>query len=127
MKRTRLAGIMPGVLTLLWIAGSAPALKAQVEFKTVDNDRIAITINGQPFSDFCFGTAYPKPFLAPLRSATGLIVTRKYPMENVEGETRDHPHHRGLFIGYGDVSNVNFWETEPGTKASGENPQTKGL
>jgi hypothetical protein len=48
-------------------------------------------------------------------------------METVEGETRDHPHHRGLFVGYGDVSGINFWETERDSTASGVNPSTKGL
>jgi hypothetical protein len=104
-----------------------PALEAQVELKNVENDHIAISIDGQPFSDFCIGSAYPKPFLAPIRSATGLIVTRKFPMETVAGESHDHPHHRGLFVGYGDVSGVNFWETERNSKASGVNPSVKGL
>ena len=104
-----------------------PALEAQVELKNVEDDHIAISIDGQPFSDFCIGSAYPKPFLAPIRSATGLIVTRKFPMETVAGESHDHPHHRGLFVGYGDVSGVNFWETERNSKASGVNPSVKGL
>lgn len=104
-----------------------PALEAQVELKNVDNDHIAISIDGQPFSDFCIGSAYPKPFLAPIRSATGLIVTRRFPMETIAGESHDHPHHRGLFVGYGDVSGVNFWETERNSKASGVNPSIKGL
>ncbi len=104
-----------------------PALEAQVELKNVDNDHIAISIDGQPFSDFCIGSAYPKPFLAPIRSGTGLIGARRFPMETVAGESHDHPHHRGLFVGYGDVSGVNFWETERNSKASGVNPSIKGL
>src|SRR5947209_14858556 len=92
-------------------AGVVPAC-AQVELQGVDSDHVAISINGQPFSDFYFGAKYPKPFLAPLRTASGLIVTRKYPMENVEGETRDHQHHRGLWIGYGEINGINFWENE---------------
>jgi hypothetical protein len=125
MKRITLAALAPAFLISSLLV--PPALEAQVEFKNIDNDRITISINGQPFSDFCFGSAYPKPFLAPLRSASGLIVTRRFPMETVEGESHDHPHHRGLFIGYGNVSGVNFWETERGSKASGDNPTTKGL
>jgi Methane oxygenase PmoA len=108
------------------VCGSASSIHAQVEFKTVENDRISITINGAPFSDFFIGKVYSKPFLAPLRTATGLIVTRKWPVENVEGESRDHPHHKGLWVGYGDISGVNFWENEAASKASGDNPATKG-
>ena len=96
--------------TLVLIAGVRSAL-AQVELRG-ETDHVTITINGQPFSTFYFGTNYPKPFLAPLRTANGLIVTRRYPMENVEGESRDHQHHRGLFIGYGEINGLNFWENE---------------
>ena len=64
--------------------------------------------------------------MAPLRTANGLIVTRHFPQEMVEGESRDHPHHRGFFVGYGDVNGVNFWETEPASKTSGDNPALKG-
>jgi hypothetical protein len=56
-----------------------------------------------------------------------LIVTRRFPQEMAEGESRDHPHHRGLWIGYGDVNGVNFWENEPASKTSPENPALKGL
>jgi hypothetical protein len=96
-----------------WALIAAPGCAcAQVDLHATDADHIGIEIDGQPFSDFCIGSAYPKPFLAPLRSASGLIVTRKYPMESVEDESRDHPHHRGLWIGYGNVNGINFWENE---------------
>ena len=115
----------------LWLACAliaAPvAASAQVEFKAEGTDYISISIDGQPFSDFYMGKSYPKPFLAPLRSATSLVVTRKYPMETVEGESHDHPHHRGLWIGYGNVNGINFWENElnvPNT--DNETPKQQG-
>jgi hypothetical protein len=40
-------------------------------------------------------------------------VTRRYPMENVAGETHDHPHHRGLWFSHGDVNGYDFWANEP--------------
>jgi hypothetical protein len=105
---------------------SASPARAQVELKNVDGDHVEITINGKPFSNFYYGPAYAKPFVAPLRTADGLVVTRKWPMENVEGESRDHPHHKGMFVGFGDISDVNFWEVEAESKPSGENPKVKG-
>ena len=106
---------------------SAVCVEAQVDVKTVGSDHVSVAINGQPFSDFYLGACCGKPFLAPLRAASGLIVSRKYPMEQVEGESRDHPHHRGLWIGYGNINHVNFWENDPNSKTSGDNPTTKGL
>jgi hypothetical protein len=118
--------VLVSAMVTAWLVAGAMPVMAQVAFENVDGDHISITINGETFTDFHIGKTYSKPFLAPLRTANGLIVTRHFPQEMVEGETRDHPHHRGLFIGYGDVNNVNFWETEPASKTSGENPSTKG-
>ena len=97
----------------MWVLMAIPGrISAQVELRAAGTDHINISINGQTFSDFYIGGKYPKPFLAPLRSAAGLVVTRRYPMEVVQGESKDHPHHRGLWIGYGNVNGVNFWENE---------------
>ncbi len=126
MARVIGSGIPRTLAALFMLSGVANRAQAQVEVKPVGTDRISIAIDGQPFSDFYIGSSYAKPFLAPLRSATGLIVTRRYPIENVQGESRDHPHHRGLWIGYGTVSGVNFWENEPNSTTSGGNPATKG-
>jgi Methane oxygenase PmoA len=103
----------------LWMAGwlAAAALvcaspaPAQIEFHPAPG-HIGIAIDGKPFTDFYIGSEYPKPFLHPLRAADGRVVTRQFPMSQVEGETQDHPHHRGLFIGYGSISGINFWENE---------------
>ena len=84
---------------------------AQVKLK-FSGDHVSVAIAGAPFTDFYTGAAYPKPFLWPLRSATGLIVTRGFPMRTIQGESHDHPHQRGLFIGYGDINGINFWANE---------------
>lgn len=51
----------------------------------------------------------PRPYIYPLLSAGGLAVTRNYPMKDVAGEPTDHPHHRSMWIGFGDVNGVDFW------------------
>jgi Methane oxygenase PmoA len=110
MKRAAVIACSSAVWLI--IAASNPAAHAQVTLAAAGLDHIAIAINGQPFSDFYIGEKYPKPFLAPLRTATGIVVTRHYPMQSLPGESRDHPHHRGLWIGYGNVNGINFWENE---------------
>ena len=99
MRKTILLGVAAGAL-----------LSAQVKFNAGDN---SIAIDGKPFTTFNTGTEAGKPFLAPLRSASGRIVTRRFPMESVPGESRDHLHHRGLWFSYDDVNGVKFWENEP--------------
>lgn len=93
----------------LYLFAALP-LAAQVRFAP---DTISIDIDGKPFTEFHAGTDVGKPYLAPLRSASGKIVTRHYPMEMVEGESRDHPHHRGLWFSYDDVNSIKFWENDP--------------
>jgi hypothetical protein len=97
--------------SLVFCLAAAACLSAQVRFTP---DEIAVNIDGKPFTTFHYGTLDAnKPYLAPLRSASGKIVTRRFPMEVVEGESRDHLHHRGLWITYKEVNDVNFWENDP--------------
>lgn len=90
---------------------AALPLAAQVKF-TPSAGKIDIEIDGKPFSAFYFGDDAPKPYLHPLRMADGLIVSRHFPMEQVPGETKDHPHHRGLWFTHGDVNKIDFWMNE---------------
>ncbi len=95
---------------LLLCLAAASCLTAQVRFAAED---VAIMVDGKPFTTFHYGTDANKPFLAPLRSASGKIITRRYPMETVQGESRDHLHHRGLWFSYDEVNGVKFWENDP--------------
>ena len=98
------------LMAIGWLA--VAACSAQVRFSRAEG-KIAIRIDGRPFSTLYFGPPTTKPFLHPLRSADGVIVTRSYPMEDVAGETKDHPHHRGLWFSHGDVNGIDFWANEP--------------
>lgn len=87
------------------------ALPAQVAF-TEHSGKIDIAVGGKPFSTFYYGGDATKPYLHPLRAADGTVVTRGYPMEEIAGESRDHPHHRGLWFTHGNVNGVDFWANE---------------
>jgi hypothetical protein len=72
--------------------------------------RVTVLIGGKPFTTYYFGSESPKPYLHPLRSAQGTIVTRGWPMvKDIAGESHDHPHHRALFFAHGDVNGIDFW------------------
>lgn len=96
--------------SLVLCLAAAACLSAQVRFAP---DEITVNVDGKPFTTFHYGSDAGKPFLAPLRSASGKVVTRRFPMENVPGESRDHLHHRGLWFSYDDVNGVKFWENDP--------------
>ncbi|WP_337174413.1 PmoA family protein [Paludisphaera sp.] len=55
-----------------------------------------------------------KPFLFPLIGPTGKAMTRSYPMEEVEGEDIDHPHHESFWFTHGRVNDVDFWTVKAG-------------
>jgi hypothetical protein len=88
----------------------------QVEIKP-GPDKVSVSIDGKPFTDFYIGSEVTKPFLHPLRAASGTIVTRVWPMEEKAGEAKDHVHHRGLWFTHGDVNGVDFWANDPSQKS----------
>ena len=96
-----------------------------VELRRKGN-QIEVRIGGRPFTTYYFGPESPKPYLHPLRTAQGTIVTRGYPMvKNIPGESHDHPHHRALFFTHGDVNGIDFWgEGQPSKAAQTAHGQT---
>ncbi len=96
---------------------SAALLPAQVKI-TPGAEKISIEINGKPFTDFYIaGKEVSKPYLWPLRAATGTYVTREWPMEKVAEEASiarpDHPHQRGLWFAHAKVNDLDFWNIAP--------------
>src|SRR5687768_12654270 len=88
---------------------TASPVLAQVTI-TQGPEQVAVEINGKPFTVFYIaGKDLNRPYLHPLRSATGKIVNRSFPAGQLPGETADHPHHAGLFYGHGDVNGYNYW------------------
>jgi len=73
-------------------------------------EQISVDINGKPFTVFYIaGKDLNRPYLHPLRAASGKIVNRSFPAGQLPGESTDHPHHAGLFYGHGDVNGYNYW------------------
>jgi len=96
-------------LVLVLSLGAALPARAQVKI-TPGPEQIAIEIDGKPFTVFYVGGKdLNRPYLYPLRSASGKVVTRSFPAGQVPGESVDHPHHAGVFYGHGDVNGFNYW------------------
>lgn len=100
------------ILLILFITlFSSPARGGDEPVKlTRHGDQIEVSIGGKPFTTYYFSPKIPKPYLHPLRSAQGTIVTRGWPMvKNIPGESHDHPHQRAMFFAHGDINGINFW------------------
>ena len=74
--------------------------------------RVDVLIGGELFTSYLYSDTLDvlkKPVLWPLVSAAGQTVTRGYPLAPIPGEQVDHPHHIGLWLNYGDVNGLDFW------------------
>lgn len=100
------------------IAAAALAVPAVAQVKiTAAAETIDVAIQGKPFTTFYMaGKDVTKPYLHPLRAATGTYVTRMWPMEKVDEEASiakpDHPHQRGLWFAHDNVNGLDFWNNE---------------
>jgi len=90
-------------------AAFAQAAGAPSVTLTRSDDRVRIELGGKLFTEYVFKGA-PKPFLYPVLAADGTELMRHFPMKaDVEGEIRDHPHHRSLWFTHGAVNGIDFW------------------
>jgi hypothetical protein len=86
----------------------APQVADAVSFEQ-GGDQIQVLVDGQPFTTFHYEEQWDKPFLYPLRTGSGMVISRGYPIEPRQGEERDHDWHRGIWYGHGDVNGHDFW------------------
>lgn len=95
---------------------SATVDAASVQLKRSEN-QIEVTVDGKPFTTYYFSTETAKPYLMPLRTASGVIVTRGWPVVNdvSAGNPKAssfEPHQRPLYFTHGDIDGLDFWGEE---------------
>jgi hypothetical protein len=101
LKKTILSGMI-----LFFMA----ACVAGADIKFVqDNNKIDVLIGGKQFTTYRYGSELTKPILYPVKSPSGIVLTRGFPFEKIPGESNDHPHHTGIFFTYDKVNNDGFW------------------
>jgi hypothetical protein len=55
------------------------------------------------------GPEFDKPFLYPIHTPAGKVLSRGFPLAPAPGESNDHGWHRGFFYGHGIVNGHDFW------------------
>ncbi len=95
-----------------WIF-SGSLTSATVELKPAQN-QIDVSIDGNAFTTYYFSPEIAKPYLMPLRTTSGDIITRGFPVGNdVSGQPQGRafePHQRPLYFGHGDIDGLDFWQ-----------------
>lgn len=102
----------------------APAAEEDPMIKLVRKDeekKVEVLVNGELFTAYIYPETIEKPVLYPLKTAEGTLVTRGFPLDPRPGERVDHPHHVGLWLNYGDVNGLDFWNNSDAIPAEKEN------
>ncbi len=82
------------------------------KFSVVPNQseqKVDVLLDGQLFTSYIYPSTIKKPVLWPVVTAGGNEITRQFPLKTKAGERVDHPHHVGIWLNYGDVNDLDFW------------------
>lgn len=111
--------LAPRAILVAAVVGVAcRACAGEVELERRD-DRVDVTIDGEPFTSYVFA-GHRKPILFPVRGPGGAALTRSWPMvADVAGEAHDHPHHESIWFTHGSVNGVDFWTSHPRAEKPG--------
>ncbi len=104
MKRAIFISAFTILISMLAFCDSAKQVTFQKEEKQID-----VLINGKKVTSYIIADTLTKPVLYPVSTLNGLLVNRGYPFKDVKGESRDHPHHAGIFFTYDKVNDSGFW------------------
>ena len=74
-----------------------------------DLQKIDITIDGDYFTSYIYPDNLEKTVLYPVMAANGHYVTRGFPIESRPNERVDHPRQVGVWLNYGEVNELDFW------------------
>ncbi len=96
-------------LTFLISAGCSRS-DGKVEFIHDEaNKKIEVYINDNFFTSLFYPDDSEKPILYPILNVSGKEITRGYPYNPRPFERVDHPHQVGLWLNFGDVNELDFW------------------
>jgi len=85
-------------------------LSQTVELKNNDKEKkVEVFIDGKFFTAYIYPDNMEKQSLYPILSASGKTITRGYPLNPRPFERTDHPHHVGLWLNFGNVNGLDFW------------------
>src|SRR5260370_42553766 len=102
---------------------SAAMMAAVVELKR-GQDRIEVVVGGKPFTTYYFHKDVAKAFLMPLRTPSGVVISRPFPVFNdVSMADRKlpgfEPHQRPMYFNHGNIDGLDFWAEAVFSGASG--------
>ncbi len=80
-----------------------------------DKDRgvVDVSVGGKLVTSYHYNEKWARPFFYPLTGPYGTRVTRGWPIEKgIVGESKDHKHHKSVWVAYGECGMVDNWSEE---------------
>ncbi|GAA5220427.1 DUF6807 domain-containing protein [Membranihabitans marinus] len=100
--------------------GSMSDTMTKDEVKLVANEaekKVEVYMGDDLFTAYIYPDNIAKPVLYPIVTASGKSLTRGFPLDPMPGERVDHPHHVGIWLNYGDVNGLDFWNNSEAISA----------
>src|SRR4051812_20345261 len=92
------------IIGMINLTGS---IQAQNGFSLRDDPykkKVDVLYDDQLLTAYCYFDSTEKPILFPVKTVSGITVTRGYPIVPHLGERTDHPHQVGLWMNYENVN-----------------------
>ena len=106
-----------GLMVVAFVPLLTGAPPSGVKFEQLP-DRVDVKLDGKPLTAFHYDAKWDKPFLYPIRTVSGRLISRGWPVEPRAGEEQDHAWHRGIWWGHGDINGEDFWREKPDKSTS---------
>lgn len=110
MLLTRQAAAAIVVLISVSISPVSDVEAAEFLILKEDSGDIVVKIDGKLFTRYVTSDSKTnKCYFWPIIGPGGEKMTRAYPMQDIDGERQDHPHHRSVCFGIHDAGGFNTW------------------
>ena len=111
MLKKRYGGLTWLVRCLLTLLAAQQGFAEPIDIQQVGS-KYKVSIGGEPFAEVDYST-YAKPIVYPIYGPNQVPMTRNYPMVlGAKYEAKDHPHHKSMWFGHGDVNGISFWHEQ---------------
>ncbi|MBW6536510.1 MAG: PmoA family protein [Mariniphaga sp.] len=98
------------LLSFLIFAAGCSSSAQKVQFNHDEaNNKVDVYFGNSYFTSYIYPDDMEKQVLYPIVTASGKEITRGYPINPRPFERTDHPHHVGLWLNFGDVNGLDFW------------------
>ncbi len=103
-------GLAPGEVKTYTFDAAPGDSGGGVLITDIGDGKLEVNIAGKLFTRYNYAPEFPRPFLYPFIGPKETQVTRNFPVrDDIEGEAHDHPHHRSVWVAYGEVNGTDNW------------------